>query len=143
MLRTLPTALAQHSALTDKQRAHLADLRYPELSPSQLADLGRLVEAVIKLSVPAFRSHYAPLPYEPAARALTTSQLRPENGFAPHEIAAAKEAVMQAGPARLLALYFHTTAAVRTRQTERLRLVAAQVSRATNTRILPASELAA
>lgn len=141
MMRSLPAALLHHPSLTQKQRDLLADVRYPELHPAQLADLGRLVEAIIRLSVPDFRSYYAPIPFLPPARALITDQLREENGFTESELETGKEAALTASPARLLALYFRVSTTRRTRQTARLLAAAEQVSRNTNTPIVQASQL--
>jgi len=144
MLRYLPQHLISHPCLTEKQRTALADIPEKELSKYEVEAVGQLVEMLIREQVPGWPGYFkAPADGLCGGRALVTNLLREDYLFTPVEIEAGKADAATAGPARLLALFFHASATKRRRIVARLQALADTATRTTNIKVGFASELAA
>jgi hypothetical protein len=144
MLRELPAFLIQHPMLPPRLRATLADVPPVELTKYEVEAVGQLLEMLIREQNPHW-ANYFPEPADGlcAGRALVTNLLREDYLFNLGEIEAGRRDAATAGPARLLALFFHAANTKRARMLDKLRALAATASRTHNVPVGFASDLAA
>ncbi|MGI4864184.1 MAG: hypothetical protein ACRYFZ_09705 [Janthinobacterium lividum] len=144
MKRELPPSLIRHHGLPPRLRATLADVPPVELTKYEVEAVGQLLEMLLRARYPDYVNWFAvPADGLCAGRALVTNLLREEYLFTPGEIEAGRRDAETAGPARLLALFFHASATRRARTLARLQALADTAARTTNARVGFASHLAA